>query len=108
MGGTIANRTKNRLERTASTSHDSSRPEGRWSSAGDGVRNYRFQLFPGSADKIGESKAPVVDQPGLTEPQLTLTDLPPGAYSWRVTAVRFKNGTITEKVGPLQTLQIGK
>jgi hypothetical protein len=80
----------------------------RWSSAGDGVRNYRFQLFPGPADKIGESKAPVVDQPGLTEPQLTLTDLPAGAYAWRVTAVRFKNGTVTEKVGPLQTLQIGK
>lgn len=50
----------------------------------------------------------MVDQPGLTEPQLTLTDLPAGAYAWRVTAVRFKNGTVTEKVGPLQTLQIGK
>lgn len=75
----------------------------RWSSAGDGVRNYRFQLFTGEAAKI-----PLADQPGLSEPQLTLTDLPPGTYAWRVAAVRFKNGTVTEKVGPLQTLQIGK
>jgi len=75
----------------------------RWSAAGDGVRNYRFQLFSDA-----EAKTPVVDQPGLTEPQLTLTDLPPGTYSWRVAAVRFKDGAVTEKVGTLQQLQIGK
>jgi hypothetical protein len=75
----------------------------RWSSAGDGVRNYRFQLFAGEG-----AKAPTVDQPGLTEPQLTLTDLPPGTYAWRVSAIRFKAGKVTEKLGPLQTLQIGK
>lgn len=75
----------------------------RWSSAGDGVRNYRFQMFA-----EGDAKTPVVDQPGLTEPHLTLTDLPPGAYAWRVTALRFKDGAMTEKQGPLQQLQIGK
>lgn len=75
----------------------------RWSAAGDGVRNYRFQLFSDA-----EAKVAIVDQPGLTEPQLTLTDLPPGSYSWRVAAVRFKDGAVTEKVGTLQQLQIGK
>ena len=75
----------------------------RWSAAGDGVRTFRFQLFAGT-----ETTAPIVDQPGLSEPQLTLTDLPPGAYGWRVSATRFKNGAITEKVGPLQSLQIGR
>lgn len=76
----------------------------RWSAAGDGVRNYRFQLFSDAEAKT----APVVDQPGLTEPQLTLTDLPPGSYFWRVAAVRFKDGAVSEKVGTLQQLQIGK
>ncbi|CAN5387892.1 FecR domain-containing protein [soil metagenome] len=75
----------------------------RWSAAGDGVRTFRFQLFSGA-----EATAAIVDQPGLSEPQLTLTDLPPGAYSWRVSATRFKNGAITEKLGPLQSLQIGR
>ncbi len=75
----------------------------RWSAAGDGVRTFRFQLFAGT-----EAANPVVDQPGLSEPQLTLTDLPPGAYGWRVIATRFKNGAVTEKIGPLQRLQIGR
>ena len=75
----------------------------RWSAAGDGVRTFRFQLFAGT-----EATNPMVDQPGLNAPQLTLTDLPPGAYSWRVSATRFKNGAIAEKVGPLQSLQIGR
>lgn len=75
----------------------------RWNSAGDGARNYRFQLFAGEG-----AKSPTVDQPGLVEPQVTITDLPPGTYAWRVSAIRFKNGKVTEKVGPLQTLQIGK
>lgn len=75
----------------------------RWSAAGDGVRTFRFQLFSGT-----EATNLIVDQPGLSEPQLTLTDLPPGAYSWRVSATRFKNGAIVEKVGPVQSLQIGR
>lgn len=75
----------------------------RWSAAGDGVRTYRFQLFA-----KGETSSPIIDQPGLSEPQLTLTDLAPGTYGWRVSAVRFKDGAFTEKVGPIQTLQIGR
>jgi len=74
----------------------------RWSAAGGGVRSFRFQLFAGT-----EAAAPIVDQPGLVEPQLTLTDLPPGLYSWRVSATRVKNGVVTEKVAPLQSLKIG-
>jgi hypothetical protein len=75
----------------------------RWSAAGDGVRVFRFQLFAGE-----DATSPIIDQPGLSEPQLTLTDLQPGTYSWRVSAVRFKGGAYSEKVGPLQTLQIGR
>jgi hypothetical protein len=74
----------------------------RWSAAGGGVRSYRFQLFAGIAPT-----APIVDQPGLVAPQLTLTDLPPGLYGWRVSATRVKNGVVTEKVAPLQSLKIG-
>jgi len=75
----------------------------RWFSAGDGARVYRFQLFAGT-----EATAPIVDMPGLAESQLTLTDLPAGVYGWRVSATRFKSGQVSEKVGPLQTLRIGR
>ena len=74
----------------------------RWNAAGSGVRSFRFQLFAGT-----EPTAPIVDQPGLVEPLLTLTDLPPGLYSWRVSATRVKNGVVSEKVAPLQSLRIG-
>ncbi|MDR7117962.1 FecR domain-containing protein [Caulobacter sp. BE254] len=74
----------------------------RWSAAGGGVRSFRFQLFAGT-----EPTKPIVDQPGLVAPQLTLTDLPPGLYSWRISATRVKNGIVTEKVAPLQSLKIG-
>lgn len=74
----------------------------RWSATGGGVRSFRFQLFAGT-----EAAAPIIDQPGLVEPQLTLTDLPAGDYSWRVSATRVKNGVVTEKVAPLQSLRIG-
>lgn len=74
----------------------------RWFSGGEGVRVYRFQLFAET-----EPTAAVIDMPGLSEPRLTLTDLPAGVYTWRISATRFKNGKVTEKVGPLQTLRIG-
>lgn len=75
----------------------------RWTATGQGARTYRFQLF-------GEAQATtaLVDQPGLEAPQVVLTDLPPGAYYWRVTATRLNRGKITEKVGGLQELDVGR
>jgi hypothetical protein len=75
----------------------------RWSASGDGVRTYRFQLFAGEAQT-----RPLIDLPGLSEPQVSVTDLPPGTYSWRVLAIRFKDGRFTEKVGAPQILRIGE
>jgi hypothetical protein len=75
----------------------------RWSASGEGVKTYRFQIF---AD--AEGRTVLVDQPGLTDPRLVLTNLPAGQYYWRVTATRFSRGRITEKVGALQDLRIGE
>ncbi len=74
----------------------------KWSATGEGARTYRFQLF---AD--AEARTALVDQPGLSQAQLVLTDLPPGIYFWRVTATRLNRGKITEKVGALQNLNVG-
>ncbi|WP_304187057.1 FecR domain-containing protein [Phenylobacterium aquaticum] len=75
----------------------------RWSAAGSGQRLYELQLFRGA------ETTPLVDVPGLTEPELSVTDLPPGAYHWRVVATRFKPGQPPSvKAGALQDLQIGE
>jgi hypothetical protein len=75
----------------------------RWSASGEGERTYRFQLAKGD-----DLDHPIVDLPGLGEPRVTVTDLPAGAYSWRVIATRFRAGVFTEKVGAPQTLRIGE
>ncbi|CAN5699751.1 FecR domain-containing protein [soil metagenome] len=75
----------------------------KWTSTGQGVRTFRFQLF---AD--AEGRTALVDQTGLETPQLVLTDLPPGTYHWRVTATRLAKGKITEKVGGLQDITVGQ
>ncbi|MFD1191347.1 FecR domain-containing protein [Phenylobacterium conjunctum] len=75
----------------------------RWSSAGAGTRIFQLQVFR------SDSPTPYADLPGLAEPEVSLTDLPPGAYRWRVIATRFKPGQPPSvKVGAFQDLQIGQ
>jgi hypothetical protein len=51
----------------------------KWSGAGGGKRVYHFQLRP---DRAGAT--PMIDEPGLQNDALRLSDLPPGKYQWRV------------------------
>jgi hypothetical protein len=74
----------------------------RWSTAGDGVKTFRFQLYDTPA-----GKAALVDQAGLSEPLITVTDLKAGDYYWRVTVSTFAKGRLVDKTGELQQLHIG-
>jgi hypothetical protein len=75
----------------------------RWGVAGAGVKRFRFQLFDAP-----DAKAPIVDQPGLSDPLITVTDLRPGDYAWRVIVSTFLKGRYTDKAGELQQLHIGQ
>ncbi len=59
----------------------------KWAGNGAGVTLFRFQLSrePGAT--------PLVDEPGLTEQMLELTNLAPGVYFWRVGATQFDGGS---------------
>ncbi|MCB2076220.1 MAG: FecR domain-containing protein [Novosphingobium sp.] len=50
----------------------------RWRSNGNGDRQYRFQLLP-EPDGV-----PVLDEAGMSDTEIVVTDLPPGVYYWRV------------------------
>lgn len=50
----------------------------RWQAEGEGARSYRFQLH-----RNGDPR-PIIDQMALGRPEITVTDLPPGSYAWRV------------------------
>lgn len=64
----------------------------RWRTIGEGARAYRVQVF------MARSAAePFIDEGGLDETQLTLVNLPPGDYRWRVMSATARRGGLVEK-----------
>lgn len=73
----------------------------RWRVMGDGERQYRFQL-----SRQEDGGDPIMDEVGLTEQHLVVTDLPPGTYYWRVMALQFADGEVHENWSPTERLTI--
>jgi hypothetical protein len=75
----------------------------RWSAAGDGVRVFRFQLFAGTDDDQADHR-PAGPVRAATDPDR------PAARDLRLAGQRsaLQGRRPTEKVGPMQTLQIGR
>gem|GEM_PF-5523244 len=57
------------------------------------------------SDRQGDQ---ATDQPGLTDEAFTLSDLPPGVYSWRVQGARHRFGRLLEAWSEPQQLRIGR
>lgn len=74
----------------------------RWSDSGDGVASFRFQLAANA-----DMERPIIDEPGLTERQISVAELPDGVYFWRVLVTRFEDGRAFEKWAPVQRFQLG-
>lgn len=74
----------------------------RWETQGAGTRTFRFQLTR------SPDLTPVVDESSLAEAQMTVTDLPPGLYVWRVMSRTLNHGRTFEKWSPAQQLRIGE
>ena len=73
-----------------------------WLAESEGQSLYRFQLFPAA-----EGEPPLVDEPALREPGLTLTALRPGAYRWRVGVIQVTPDGSAEVWTPLEKLIVG-
>lgn len=56
----------------------------KWISEGEGTRRFHFQLFRGMP-----GGSAMIDETALDNPEITISDLPPGDYFWRVGAVQF-------------------
>ncbi|MDO8408873.1 MAG: FecR domain-containing protein [Phenylobacterium sp.] len=74
----------------------------RWSDSGEGAASFRFQLAVNA-----EMDGPIIDEPGLTERQISVAELPDGVYFWRVLVTRFEDGRASEKWSPVQRFQLG-
>jgi hypothetical protein len=55
----------------------------KWQAVGEGARTFAFQLWP-----EGNRDALIVDETGLIQQSLVLTDLPPGDYQWRIAVIQ--------------------
>lgn len=73
----------------------------RWAVEGAGTRQYRFQLVKDRPDAT-----PMVDEAGLTADSFIVTDLPPGAYFWRVMSLQFVDGAAFPKWSAVERLTI--
>jgi hypothetical protein len=73
----------------------------KWRSTGGAPERFRFVLTRADGTRA------VIDQADLTERQIVVTELPPGAYSWRVLVSRREDGRLFEKWSAPQRFEIG-
>lgn len=73
----------------------------RWTGEGEGVQRFHFQLFRNATDQIA-----LVDEAGLSSDRITLSDLPPGDYFWRVGVVQYLEGEVGINWTPLEKLSV--
>lgn len=73
-----------------------------WLAEGEGTARYRFQLFAEGRDAL-----PLVDEPGLAQTALTIANLAPGAYRWRVGVIQTVADGSAEVWTPLDKLVVG-
>lgn len=75
----------------------------RWQPSGEGSRRYDFVL---ARDELLTDR--VIDTPGLTGTEMTVTSLAPGDWYWRVTMTVAAGGKTYERALPVRKLTIAR
>jgi hypothetical protein len=73
----------------------------RWIGEGAGTQRFHFQLYRNVTDQLA-----MVDEAGLSGDRVTLSDLPPGDYYWRVGVVQYLDGEVGINWTPLEKLSV--
>lgn len=73
----------------------------RWRAEGDGPQKFHFQLFRNAV-----TNAAMVDEAGLESMMITLSDLPPGDYFWRVGSTQYADGEASTSWTPIEKITV--
>ncbi len=73
----------------------------KWLAEGNGVQRFHFQLYRDRPEGTA-----MVDEAGLTEQQISLSDLPAGDYYWRVASVQYLDGDVSTNWTPFEKLTV--
>lgn len=85
----------------AGAEQDADRLKFKWSGTGEGQRLYRFQMAKGDAKAL-----PIVDEPGLSSNELSVSGIDDGVYYWRVGLRQYEGGDVVENWLPFQKLTV--
>jgi hypothetical protein len=73
----------------------------KWLGEGNGARSYHFQMFKGN-----KSGTAFVDEAGLDTDRISISDLTPGDYYWRVGAVQYLDNEASTNWSDFEKLTI--
>ena len=73
----------------------------RWRAEGDGPQKFHFQLFRDALTNVA-----MVDEAGLDSNMITLSDLPPADYYWRVGSTQYADGEATTSWTPIEKITV--
>ena len=79
----------------------------KWSAMGEGNRSFHFQLFSSDGDSKPLDKTALVDEAGLSQNNIVISEIPSGQYVWRLGTTLFDNGEVDVSWTPYQTIAIG-
>ncbi|MFC4290867.1 FecR domain-containing protein [Sphingorhabdus arenilitoris] len=73
----------------------------KWLSEGEGKRSFHFQLFSGQPGGVA-----IADETALSAGEISISDLPPGTYFWRVGAVQYLDNEVSTNWTDFEKLSI--
>lgn len=73
----------------------------RWRAEGNGPQRFHFQLFRNAVTNVA-----MVDEAGLESMMISLSDLPPGDYFWRVGSIQYADGEAAASWTPIEKITV--
>lgn len=79
----------------------------KWSARGEGKKNFHFQLFASDDEGNPLKNIAIVDEAGLNQDNIIISDISQGVYVWRLGTILFDNGEVDTSWTEYQKLIVG-